>query len=206
MVVEPFNPLDKKNLGLSIAQRLRAQIRAQMPIKQSFQGAGVYALYYAGLFPPYQLLASRNRSTSGESDIPIYVGKAVPKGSRKGGFGLNAATGNALFQRLGQHAQSIQGARNLQLEDFFCRYLVVDDVFIPLGESLLIATFSPLWNLQVEGFGNHQPGKGRHAGKRPAWDTLHPGRPWADHHEASADALAIETGVRGFLEQLMASF
>jgi hypothetical protein len=66
------------------------------------------------------------------------------------------------------------------LADFYCRYLVVDDIWIPLGESLIIQHFRPLWNVVVEGFGNHDPGKGRHAGKRPSWDILHPGRPWAN--------------------------
>jgi len=27
--------------------------------------------------------------------------------------------------------------------------------------------------------GSHHPGKGRHAGMRPRWDVLHPGRMWA---------------------------
>jgi hypothetical protein len=58
--------------------------------------------------------------------------------------------------------------------------MIVDDIWIPLGESLLIAKFDPLWNKLIDGFGNHDPGKGRHAGLRPRWDVLHPGRPWAE--------------------------
>ncbi|NBR59889.1 MAG: Eco29kI family restriction endonuclease, partial [Opitutaceae bacterium] len=49
----------------------------------------------------------------------------------------------------------------------------------PLGESLLIARFSPVWNLLVDGFGNHDPGRGRYNGLVPKWDVLHPGRAWA---------------------------
>mgnify|MGYP001610410975 FL=1 len=56
---------------------------------------------------------------------------------------------------------------------------MVDDIWIPLGESLLIAKFSPIWNNIVDGFGNHDPGKGRYEGTRPRWDVLHPGRAWA---------------------------
>lgn len=29
-------------------------------------------------------------------------------------------------------------------------------------------------------FGNHDPGAGRQSMKRPRWDILHPGRPWAE--------------------------
>jgi hypothetical protein len=57
---------------------------------------------------------------------------------------------------------------------------VVDDVWIPLGESLLIQRHRPIWNSLIDGFGNHTPGKGRFEGARPAWDTLHPGRHWAE--------------------------
>lgn len=51
---------------------------------------------------------------------------------------------------------------------------------IPLGESLLIERFQPLWNVVVDGFGNHDPGSGRYSGQRPLWDMVHPGRPWAE--------------------------
>ena len=67
---------------------------------------------------------------------------------------------------------------------------------IPLGESLMIARTSPLWNAVIDGFGNHDPGKGRIAGMRPIWDTLHPGRPWAVKYPARPEAPdAISLGV-----------
>jgi len=124
--------------------------------------------------------------------VPIYVGKAVPAGARKGGFGLDAAPGTVLYGRLAQHADSIQQVKNLDLADFRCRYLTVDDIWIPLGESLLIQTFSPVWNHLIDGFGNHDPGKGRHEGQMPSWDVLHPGRAWAgklQQNRRSADEL-----------------
>jgi hypothetical protein len=79
-----------------------------------------------------------------------------------------------------EHAQSIQQVENLQLPDFSCRYLVVDDIWIPLGESLLIGRFEPVWNQVIDGFGNHDPGAGRYNQARSPWDVLHPGRRWAD--------------------------
>lgn len=79
-----------------------------------------------------------------------------------------------------EHAESIEQAQNLDVKDFFCRYLAVDDIWIPLGESLLIEMFSPIWNLFIDGFGNHDPGKGRYNQQRSAWDMIHVGRPWAE--------------------------
>lgn len=119
-------------------------------------------------------------------EAPIYVGKAVPAGARKGGFGLDKPAGKVLHKRLTEHAESIQGTKNLNLEDFACRYLVVDDIWIPLGESLLIEMFSPLWNMIIDGFGNHDPGKGRYNQQKSPWDVLHPGRHWAEKLQAGA--------------------
>lgn len=78
-----------------------------------------------------------------------------------------------------EHADSIRAADNLNIDDFHCRFFVVDDTWISLGESLFIARFTPVWNSLIDGFDNHNPGKGRHAGMRPRWDVLHPGRSWA---------------------------
>ena len=175
--VIPFNPLDKRHLGESVGQAMLRQAVIPMSELQGFDGAGVYAIYYSGDFPAYEDIAERNRG--GRFNAPIYVGKAVPKGARKGGD-LEATPGKVLYSRLMQHARSIVEATNLNLADFHCRYLIVDDIWIPLGESLLIAKFDPLWNKLVDGFGNHDPGSGRHAGLRPRWDVLHPGRSWAD--------------------------
>lgn len=47
-------------------------------------------------------------------------------------------------------------------------------------ESALIRTYQPLWNCNIDGFGNHDPGSGRYNQERSEWDTLHPGRVWAN--------------------------
>lgn len=174
--VVPFNPLDKRHLGESVGQAMLRQPVTPLRDLQVFQGAGIYAIYYTGNFSCYKIIAERNRGN--RFIAPIYVGKAVPPGARKGGY-LEASPGNDLYSRLKQHAKSIEEASNLDITDFYYRYLIVDDIWIPLGESLLIAKFSPLWNKFIDGFGNHDPGKGRHAGLCPRWDVLHPGRPWA---------------------------
>ena len=86
----PFNPLDKKNLGISVADALLAQEIEQLP-PEPFYGAGIYAIYYNGDFPPYKKISIKQ--LRGKEAIPIYVGKAVPPGARKGGFGLDEKPG-----------------------------------------------------------------------------------------------------------------
>ncbi|RJX18466.1 MAG: Eco29kI family restriction endonuclease [Desulforudis sp.] len=190
--VIPYNPLDKRHLGESVGQAMLRQPVVPLGSLAAFSGAGIYAIYYTGNFPAYEEIVNRNQQNC--FNIPIYVGKAVPKGARKGGD-MEAIPGLVLFSRLKQHAKNIEEASNLDLADFHCRYLIVDDIWIPLGEALLIARFNPIWNKLIDGFGNHDPGKGRHAGLRPRWDVLHPGRSWADRckpRNESADQILRE--------------
>jgi Eco29kI restriction endonuclease len=49
-----------------------------------------------------------------------------------------------------------------------------------LDYSELIRTFKTIWNSCIDGFGIHDPGSGRYHQQRSEWDTLHPGRMWAD--------------------------
>lgn len=173
-----YNPLDKHNLGESVEKALLGRPAHPLPLRESFGGAGIYALYYSGDFSAYKPITVKNKGRNPSQ--PIYVGKAIPSGGRKGGVNPEGTAGKALYKRLNDHIKSIQATKNLDITDFSCRYLVVDDIWIPLGESLLISKFSPLWNVVVDGFGNHTPGSGRFEGMRPNWDTLHPGRPWAE--------------------------
>lgn len=176
---QPYNPLDKRNLAENVADKMLAQPMQSLPLIQRFSGAGIYAIYYMGDFSAYQPIAVANDNLDEPSAKPIYVGRAVPEGARKGLYGLISNPGPVLFNRLNKHASSIKQVKNLHLEDFRCRYLVVDDIWIPLAESLLINRFSPIWNTVVDGFGNHPPGGGRTGQRRSRWDTIHPGRGWA---------------------------
>lgn len=191
----PFNPLDKKNLGASVAEALVSQQVHSLGSLRPFMGTGIYAVYYRGNFETYGPVSEPNRENVDDPIIPIYVGKAVPEGARKGKVIPDPTRSTALFRRLSEHAASVIATSNLAIEDFTCRYLVVDEIWIPLGESLMISKFSPLWNLIVDGFGNHNPGKARYAGFRPRWDVVHPGREWADHckpREESAEEILRE--------------
>lgn len=165
----PFNPLDKTNLGTSVVEALLKSEKYPLGDIPETAGAGIYAIYYKGSFDAYSLISSR--------EIPIYVGKAVPSGSRKGI--KTKTTGKPLYDRITEHAESINAASNLSINDFEFRFIIVDEIWIPLGESLIITRYTPVWNSVLDGFGAHDPGKGRYGGKRPRWDVVHPGREWA---------------------------
>ena len=198
----PYNPLDKKNLGASVAEALLGRKPQPLDKLPTFHGAGIYAIYYQGDFDAYKRITEQNRDA--DPVAPIYVGKAIPAGGRKGGVAPEGSKTKALCNRLREHADSVNAARNLDIEDFQCRYLVVDDIWIPLGESLLIAKFAPIWNTLIDGFGNHNPGKGRFEGMRPKWDVLHPGRAWAEKCQNRADTAAqIEREVKAHLATLV---
>ncbi|MGI8643055.1 MAG: Eco29kI family restriction endonuclease [Thermomicrobiales bacterium] len=171
-----FDPLDYDNLAKSCVQELMSQGPYALPLPNRFTGAGIYAIFYRGTrnsFPAY------SRWAAPEADHPVYVGKAIPIGGRRG-TPTSAARGSAgpLFARLSEHAGSIEAATNLDIDDFACRFLVMKPVWISLAERFVIDHW-PIWNVCIDGFGNHDPGSGRHQGEVSWWDALHPGRPWA---------------------------
>lgn len=140
-------------------------------------GAGVYVLYYSGGFPEYASIATENQDAA---LTPIYLGKAIPKGGRRGGLLSNSARSAALKSRLLEHLESVRQVPNLATENFRYRALMLDDIWIPLAENMLIERYKPIWNMVIDGFGNHDPGRGRTNQDRSPWDVLHPGRPWAE--------------------------
>lgn len=153
-----------------------------LPLTEPFSDAGVYALYYFGGFQNYRPISAINKNAKTLKELfPIYVGKAVPKGSRTAR--TQTSVEQTLFKRLEEHSKSIQSAPNLDLKDFKCRFVILRDneidLIVPL-ESALIRKYAPLWNSCVSGFGIHHPGSGRYGQSRSEWDTLHPGRYFAD--------------------------
>lgn len=198
--MSPYNPLEKRNLAESIQRRILQT--DPLPLgdraaRLATGGAGVYAIYYVGSFEPYAPIAQANRR--GSWGAPIYVGKAIPEGQRVGSGIDSALTATrALNDRLLRHANSINEVENLQTADFWFRYLIVDDVFITLGEAVLIETFQPLWNVLLSGFGNNPTGGPRADQAISLWDTLHPGRRGAGRSVRSV-ALEVEQQVREYL-------
>jgi len=185
MSVELYDPLTYENLMAGLALHFGEQPKVPLDSTDDVAGPGIYALFYAGPFDAY-------RPISGTDD-PIYIGKAVPPGSRRG---EDVDVGRpVLRQRLREHTRSIEAANNLDLRNFTCRHLSVVPVWITLAERFLVNHHRPLWNVCLDGFGDHDPGRGRSGSDRSWWDTLHPGRPWADKLQANkseVDALTIE--------------
>jgi hypothetical protein len=196
---EQYNPLDKLNLGKSVAEALLDRNLNALGNLAPFSGAGIYAIYYRGAFKSYRAMSKRNAA---DADWPIYVGKAIPSGGRKGAALFSEIQGRHLWKRLREHGETIAAVDNLNLQDFFCRFLIVDDIWIPLGETLLISRFKPVWNLVLDGFGNHDPGSGRYNGLRPRWDVLHPGRGWALKCQSRSETVEeLSEKVSDFLAQ-----
>lgn len=192
-----FNPLDMENLAQSIVTRIEQMEPVALDDVPAFRGAGVYAIYYCGAFDAYAQLAAVNAEPPGH---PIYVGKAVPAGGRRGLEAVEHTNTTALMSRIRQHANSVRAVENLDIADFTVRWLVVEDIWIPLGESAMIRRYRPVWNALLDGFGNHDPGKGRINGVRSMWDTLHPGRTWATKYPERGDTAAdISQDVKQYL-------
>ncbi len=163
-----YDPLDYDNLARSIVNALLDTSLLSLP-PEHFEGSGVYAIYYT---EPLEY-----RADALARGTPIYVGKAVPTGGRKGV--VPGGVDRALYRRLRDHAKSITHANNLSLDHAKCRYLALVPVWTTLAERFLLTHFRPLWNTVLDGFGNHDPGHGRRNSACPRWDILHPGRPWA---------------------------
>ena len=170
MTVYLYDPLTYENLMAGVIVQFEKQ--AMMPVRaiSDVDGPGVYALFYSGPMPAYEPISG--------SAAPIYVGKAVPPGSRKGSD-VNEES-PALRSRIAAHSRSIDAATNLELSDFSFRCLAMKHVWITLAERFLVDHYKPVWNLCLDGFGNNPQGRRREEGYRSRWDTMHPGREWAE--------------------------
>ncbi|MCG7571601.1 MULTISPECIES: Eco29kI family restriction endonuclease [Pseudoalteromonas] len=171
VIAQTFQSHQLIQLANEAARFLEATPKHILPIASQFMGSGVYALYYNGADKDY----------AGIGNVPIYVGKAVPTGARTGSMVRKEEP--KLKSRLNEHARSIQQASNLKIADFKCQFMIIPvdmSAIIPVVESMLINKYRPIWNTQIDGFGNHDPGKGRYEQARSAWDRKHPGRKWAD--------------------------
>lgn len=187
-----FDPSDPKMTGRLIAHAMLEQGRHDLETVGKFYGSGVYALYYVGNFAPY-------RPISG-TETPAYVGKADPAR-------LDAVTPTEqekrLSTRLGEHLKSIEKAKNLEVRDFKCKYLVVRSAWQNTAEDYLIDFFKPVWNKETDvcyGIGKHGDSAKTRRNKRSAWDTIHPGRDWAWTSKAVANDRTVKEITRDIAE------
>jgi hypothetical protein len=172
-----------------------------LPPPVRFLGSGIYALYFTGKAEPYSIYAELNRLAY---DFPIYAGKAVPKGWRQSrSVDTNEKQAAELYTRLCEHTRNISAVTNLSLNDFTCRFMILEGAssdMIGSLEASLIKWKKPLWNSYLDGFGNHTPGSGRFAQARSDWDVVHPGRPWAEKCTGKyRDRESIILGIKNFL-------
>lgn len=189
-----FDPADPVTAGRIVALTLISQPVHELVSIPNFYGAGIYAIYYKGDFAPYAKLVG--------SDHPIYVGKADPaSASAKDAI----AQGTKLSIRLNEHAKSIgKAVTTLSIEDFKCRFLIVQSGFQKSAEDYLINFFKPIWNSETKicfGLGKHGDSSETRDNKRSPWDTMHPGRAWAD--KSSKDQKTREQIVSEINQHLM---
>lgn len=168
----PFDPLAVENVGVTLAVELLSQPLHPLPPPESFLGAGIYALYYHGNHEAYAKLKELEIEAPG-GGIPLYVGKAVRENVKQG-FNPRPSNEEKIFERLEQHAESIAQCSDLELSDFRCRFLILNDAYITLAEAVMITTFRPPWNGM--GLGSRVVGAKRENQRPAAWDCLHPGR------------------------------
>lgn len=193
-----FDPLAVENVGVTLAVELLERPLLPMPPSTKFRGAGVYALYYSGQHDAYRgLVALDDRRFK----YPIYIGKASGE-SAKQGFNPSGNKERKLYDRICEHARSINAAENMDLADFHCRALVLNDAYIALAESVMIRVFRPPWNGMS--FGSRVVGKNRMAGRPGMWDALHPGREGrpAGSEKALEAAALIQKRVEELAEEI----
>lgn len=136
------------------------------------QAVGIYELYYRGTNPLYDCIS---RANSDRCCLPIYIGKAIGRGRRTGRTSSRMPN---LYNRLREHKRSIEQGEGLSVSEFKFKVVAMDIDLASWGEGVMIRHFQPVWNQIIDGFGNHDPGKGRYEQKRSVWDLLHPGREW----------------------------
>ncbi len=183
-----FNRSDHVYTSLDFAEIIKNTLRFfngtpihKLPPSVKFRGTGVYAIYCIAKSGIYSKYNQVNRTSF---YMPIYIGKAVPRGWRRTrAIKRSNYESYELHNRLKEHKRSIDSGSGLELNDFYCRFMILEDKesdLIGTVEAALIRKYHPLWNSVIDGFGNHDPGKGRYNQAKSDWDICHPGRGWAE--------------------------
>ena len=165
-----YDPFTYDTLMAGMVLKFEQQPLNSLAGEIEIEGPGIYCLLYIGDHEAYSAIST--------TETPIYAGKAAPPGSRRGDDGNIEA--RSLQARIRQHKRSIEAAQNLRVDDFTYRSLAIVPAWINIAERFVIQHYRPVWNACLDGFGDHDPGQGRYNGERSWWDTLHPGREWAE--------------------------
>ena len=181
-----FDPSEPRLIGHFVALALISQDRRPLETIKTFYGAGVYAIYYTGETEVYGPIAG--------TETPIYVGKADPP--------VGATTlldqETKLYGRLNEHRKNIDKVAGIEITDFECRALAVQSGYQAAAESHLINLFKPIWNNETKilfGIGKHGDAATTRANNKSPWDTLHPGRAWAEGNPVAKTVDEIEAEV-----------
>ena len=175
-----------------------------VPAPEKFHGTGVYALYCIAKTGMYKDFHAINRTAY---RVPIYVGKAVPAGWRQARMRSSSnSLSSGLYGRIREHGRSIELGEGLSLPDFCCRFMILEGTesdLIGSVEAALIRNYRPLWNTLIDGFGNHDPGKGRYEQAKSDWDVCHPGRLWAKKCQGShSDKKSLRQSIMNFMAEI----
>ena len=139
--------------------------------------------------------------------MPIYVGKAVPRGWRQARVSATSeAVSHELYGRLSEHSRNIALGDGLDPNDFHCRFMILENresTLIGTVEAAMIQKYRPLWNTLIDGFGNHDPGSGRYEQAKSDWDVCHPGRAWAERCQGQhGERKTLLDSIENFLHAL----
>lgn len=168
--------------AFSFVNRSQVCLQDVETIESRFFGSGVYAIYYQGDdVPCYSPLSG--------SETPIYLGKAIPADPEAQ---TPEDQGPAIWSRLREHRKSIERG-GLRPEAFTFRYAVIQSSMEGAVEDFLIRLFRPIWNKETKvchGIGKHGDSAATRRNRRSPWDTMHPGRPWAEATEGDQQSRA----------------
>lgn len=187
-----FDPSEPRLVGYFVALALISQERLPLGEISPFYGAGVYAIYYCGDAEIYSAIAN--------SETPIYVGKADPAKQSK----TAVEQGAKLYGRLNEHKKNIDKVAGIELRDFEYRALAVQSGYQSTAENYLIRLFRPIWNNETRilyGIGKHGDSSETRANNKSPWDTIHPGRLWAEGNAESKNVHEIREHVDGHFEK-----
>lgn len=115
-----------------------------------FTGSGVYAIYCTAKKGIYERYG--NKVNRMGYNVPIYVGKAVPKGWRQSSTG--EISDLPINEQMGLWVHLIKSSIGLQTADFRFRVYgcnVVDTGLIHDMHRLMLYTYQPLWNRVFDG-------------------------------------------------------
>lgn len=187
-----FDPAEPRLIGHFVALALISQDRVRLDAIQPFYGAGVYAIYYTGPEDIYAPISG--------TETPIYVGKADPP------VGATSVVQQEtkLFGRLNEHRRNIDKVAGIDLAHFECRALAVQSGYQAAAESHLINLFWPIWNNETKilyGLGKHGDDSKTRANNKSPWDTIHPGRAWAEGNREAKTAEDILAEVAAHFER-----